>query len=221
MQFNQIKFIDPNTNLYSYYLPNLHIPTITKLLKQPLLTLDTNKTTLKNHFTSNNTVEEVTNYLLFDYKYAQPLNLNNHNQSHFEPQITNQTVPQCTIDILRHYEDIYNIKYVIIDKSLGIGIIDKPLFTKLCKDEINKIWIIINYPHNPAIIRDKATEFAHKHQHTLHSKYKSPNQSFFDSLDDIHHTTNGYFLWNPIYKAHKTDSNGIHVPKIRPVIFSN
>ena len=48
-----------------------------------------------------------------------------------------------------------------------------------------------------------------------------PNQSLMDILDDIHHTENGYFIWNPIYKAHKFDKNGKHIPKIRPIISSN
>ena len=45
-----------------------------------------------------------------------------------------------------------------------------------------------------------------------------PNQSLTDILNDIHYSPNGYFIWNPIYKAHKTDENGNHTPKVRPVI---
>ena len=48
-----------------------------------------------------------------------------------------------------------------------------------------------------------------------------PNQSLVDLLDDIHHTINGYFIWNPIYKAHKFNEFGEHIPKIRPVISGN
>ena len=166
---------------------------------------DNNQTNDQNNYKTNNDTNNDAN------------NNNDNNNTHYD--IYNYNV--CNIKTLRKYEEKYDIKYILIDKLLGIAIVGRELLTKLCNDEINKILILISYDHNPALIRDKATEFAHKYQHTLHPKNRSPNQSFIDLLDDIHHTTNGYFIWNPIYKAHKYDANGNHIPKIRPVIAGN
>ena len=219
-KLTESKLIIPNANHQYNYCPNIHIPTINQLAQQPLSTLYINDAPLENHFTSDNSVDLFANYILNEYKCGEQLKLPEIYQNNNNTPNNHQTI-QCTIKLLRRFEDKYNIKYVITDKSLGIAIIDKKLFDELCRKEIQKILIQINYHHDPALIRDKATGFVHKYEKVLHPKGKIPNQSLMDVLDDIHHTTNGYFIWNPIYKAHKVNNNGEHTPKIRPVISSN
>ena len=70
----------------------------------------------------------------------------------------------------------------------------KPLLKQLCVNEIEKILIPISYQHHPSIVKDIANSFACKHQHILHPKGKSPNQSLTDLLNDIHYAPNGYFI---------------------------
>ena len=213
----------PNTCDTLRYIPKIHLQTIKQLLNLPSSTLQIGQKSLENHLTSNNTLDTVINYLLNDYKYGESLNINDKHSSNEQiNKLHKQSTPNyCTVDILIEFEERYNFKYVILDKLLGIGMIHKPLFEHICNVEIDKILIPIEYHHNPAIIRDKAVEFVYKHKNILHHKDKTPNQSLMDILDDLHHTTNGYFIWNPIYKAHKTDDNGNHIPKVRPIISGN
>ena len=61
----------------------------------------------------------------------------------------------------------------------------------------------------------------YKCQHPSHPKDETLNQSFTYILNDLHRTNDGYFIWNPIYKAHKKDVNDDHISKVRPIISSN
>ena len=89
------KFFDPTTNHHLQYIPDLHLPTIKQLLNQPLLTLDTEHSSLKNHLVSNKTLNQTTKHLLFEYKYGELLNLNQTTHPH---QNTKQhKKKQCTI----------------------------------------------------------------------------------------------------------------------------
>ena len=214
-----------NHKLYQYHLfPDIHTTTIQQILTSPLLTLKSDcKTEVKNHLLTQKTADTVIGYLLNDYKYGLPIQThliykqNIHKQ---DPNLPIQFI-NCDVNILEKYEDKFNIKYVITDKSLGPGIIDRDLHTQISIKERDKILKPIKYKHNPAQIRDIATAFAHKFSHILHPKNHIPNQSLTDVLNDIHHTHNGYFQWNPLYKAHKFDDNNKHIPKIRPVISCN
>ena len=209
----------PNTYDTIQYIPRIHLQTIKQLLNLPSSTLKIGQKSLENHLTSNNTLDSVIKYLLNDYKYGESLNINNeHDQNKLINKLQQSTLNYCTVDILTEFEERFNFKYVILDKLLGIGMVHKPLFEHICNVEIDKILIPVKYHHNPAIIRDKAIAFVYKHQNILHHKNKMPNQSLMDVIDDLHRTTNGYFIWNPIYKAHKTDENGNHTPRIRPII---
>ena len=125
---------DSITNDQYHYLPFIHLQTIKQLLQQPLSDLHTKNGTLKNHFTSNNTVKSSTDFTLNQYKYGQPIK-NIHNQSSDQTKsIYNQTTERCTIEMLRSHEDQYDIKYVIIDKISWYWIIEKPLFKSLIKE---------------------------------------------------------------------------------------
>ena len=174
------------------------------------------KNHLKNHFFTEETAETVINYILNEYKYGEPLT------THHKPNITtlfDQII--CNADILKQYEDTYNIKYVITDKSLGPGIVDRDIHKSITINLIKEILVPINYIHNPAQIRDIAMEFIYKYNHILHDKGFTPNQSLIDIITDLHQTKSGYFKWNPLYKAHKFDEHNNHIPKLRPVISGN
>ena len=102
---------------------------------------------IQNHLLSNNSAVDVINYLLNKYKYKQDLKIPNNNVQN--QNNTYKFVLQCTVKKLRDFEDNYNIKYVIIDKSLGIGIIDKIIHLKIAKKETHKILKPITNKHDP------------------------------------------------------------------------
>lgn len=220
------KIIDRVNNKQYHYVPEFHFDTIKQILSKPLYQLCTENDSIKNHFLSNNSALSVINYLLNEYKYKQDIKLpneelpnNNKHNKNYNTFISYKE--QCTIDKLREYEEQYNIKFVIIDKGLGIAIIDKIIYIKLTKTEFDKILNLIKNIYKPEEIKEKSIEFVHKFKHTLHPKGKIPNQSLTDILEDLDNIKYGYFKINPLYKAHKTDANGIHIPKIRPVISGN
>ena len=161
--------------------------------------------------------------MLNDYKYGDPI------FTHHHPKDMNKDLAQilflentnCTIKILDIFENEFKIKYVINDKSLGPGIVDEKVYNQIASDQTNKILTQIDYKHNPAIIRDIAIELVYKYKHILHDKNHIPNQSLIDILNDLHQAKNGYFKWNPLYKAHKMDGNDNHTHKLRPVLSSN
>ena len=211
--------------LYQYhYFPQCDIPTIQQIISNPSLTLrNSGCTDFKSHFFTESPAELVINYLTNQYEYGdsiQTLHIDDIHSTKCNYSIPLIHIVNRTVKTLRKYEKQYNIKYVIIDKLLGPGIIDDVLYFNTVKTEINKILKPIKNTHNPATIRDKATQFVHKFSHILHDKGYTPNQSLIDVLDDIHQTKNGYFKWNPLYKAHKFDEFNNHIPKIRPIISS-
>ena len=128
---------------------------------------------------------------------------------------------QCTVEIMRYFEDDFNIKFVITDKLLGVGIVDRYIFFDIVKKEKYKIFKPVSYAHDLRMIKSYAIKFVYKFQNILHPKNKIPNQSFMDIIEDLDHVKHGYFKLNPLYKAHKTDNNNNHIPKIRPVISGN
>ena len=116
------------------------------------MTLNCNNISLKNHFTSTNTVKKFRKQL-HNYKYGESLDFHNNNQNTntsnkttpntpdiTTSKITTTTIPNisnelCTIRTLQRYEKEFKVRYVIIDKSLGVGIVLDPLFIKICKIE--------------------------------------------------------------------------------------
>ena len=223
------RLIDPTSKSEYEYISNIHLPTIQQVLNAPLVTLEHNQKSLKNHFVTTKDVNRVRNSIS-NYKHGDSLDFINdtnheqhdHNDKITKTKVNNNLNPEiCTVRVLQKYENVHKIKYVITDKLLGIAILEQSLYNERCIIEIDKILTEISYEHNPTLIKDKARAFIYKFSSILHPKGKSPNQSLTDILNDIHYAPNGCFIWNPIYKAHKVDNNNIHTPKVRPVISGN
>ena len=131
--------------------------------------------------------------------------------------------PICSIKLLREYENKYNFRYLIIDKLLGIGIIENEIILKLINEEIDKILIQIKDNYDPQYIKRQCILFVYEHQCTLMDYNQIPNKTLQIISDDVKKAKNGFFHFNPLYKAHKYEQKSpnapkIHIPKIRPVI---
>ena len=117
----------------------------------------------------------------------------------------------------------YHIKFLIIDKTLGIAILDKDLYDNIVSIEINDILVPIQHEYDPQYIKQMAINFAYEHQNIMDSFNDIPNKTLTILLNDIKNAGSGFFQFNPLYKAHKytqetPSSPKIHTPKIRPVI---
>ena len=199
-----------NTNLIHQLL---HVPTKT-------ITLNNGKI-IKNSILSDDNYYRELNHILNDFKYKEP---------YFFPQIKrasdeypNCLIPKCNTRLLLEYEDKYKIKYLVSDKQLGIAIVGKSLLENVVKKEIKSIFIEVKYPYNPQHVKYISIQFIYKHQNILNDHGKIPNKSMTILINDVFNAKNGFFQWNPLYKAHKfqqndPDSPKIHTPKIRPVI---
>ena len=220
---DQLKYFnDKFENSQPFFVsPMINTDTIKNIsTSSKILTINNKK--IKNHFISD---DNINNDILQLLSKNPVLNNNDGNNNNYDniPNNFPFLIQKCGIKLLQKYEKEFKIKYKIIDKKLGIAILDEVVYDNIKKKEMNNILIQINYEHNPQLIKRIAINFAYEHQNVMNSFNQIPNKTLTILVNDIKRAKNGYFQINPLYKAHKYKQKSvfspkIHTPKIRPVI---
>ena len=212
---------DINNNFNDNFMINIYPKLNSKLIHQLShchLKTCTLSESLKfeNHLFSDENIQEQLHYLLHHFKYENP-DLTSHKID------LESFYGKCNIETLLYYEYKYNVKLLIIDKLLGIAIVNKHILRNIASKETNSILVPISYEYKPYYIKHICINYAYEFQSILDDFKQIPNKSLTILINDIKSAKNGCFQFNPLYKANKfkqetPSSPKVHDPRIRLVI---
>ena len=126
---NQLQQFNDNNNDFPFIVsPKINAKLIKQICSSSKTLTINNEFSIKNHFISDeNCNADILNLLSSEYKKK----FNNYDHpdiTKFEHINLYNLFPKCSVKLLKKYENEFKVKFLIIDKLLGIAIIDDDLY---------------------------------------------------------------------------------------------